>query len=306
MRRHLPSLILTLFALFAFFASPATAFPAHCNKKRNVRKQYILFKRDVTKLYKADPPVVGPGLLRLAFHDCITATANKSNSGCNGSIRLPAELNRPANNRLNESVERLRPLIEDSSRDCISWADGILYAAARVTKMMRGGNAKNVVNMKSLREDVNEEDYVDLPSATWPYATAREFYKCKGFSEKEFVVSLAGGHSVGRFTRTEQLHAFTPLQSKIDSEYSINLHLRNLTCRLPHCRNAPGFNTLPIDNHLVGATEENGLDIIATYAGGQQYTKSKGNARIKKDFPKFLLKLSKLNGDVVAKTDCQM
>lgn len=240
--------------------------------------------------------------VRGAFHDCVTASASKPGSGCNGSLRSATEMASPDNARLQRVVDHVTQL--QAQRPCLSFADVLLIGMAVSIERAGGGNILNdVVSFANQRDDAPNgfDDFVngglELPGRTDPFATLETFYSNKGFTLRDFVASVAGGHTLGRFNPTPnppadgtcplpsgRLVVFVPDSTIITNSFAVNMHGR----RDGSC-NSAGFNTLPSDNAFLESTDA--MNIMAEYAASEAVMMS--------DFRDFLVKMSTLTDQTV-------
>lgn len=244
----------------------------------------------------ANNPSLLPAYVRAAFHDCVTASPDKPDSGCNGSLRLVAELTNFANSNLGVPMLSITNVVTGT---CVSVADGIQLANA-VALEISGGPliASDVVDSSNPRGDATSADTVDLPSRGNSFAQLLEFYKRKGFDATDLVSSSAGGHSLGRFTQGAQRVPFTNQTDVVSGHYSYNLVQKRSSST-----NLDGFNTLNSDNVLNDdASSRTKLD---SYAGCQQSggvclpNFNTGINTLNHDFKIFLVKMSRLTGATV-------
>lgn len=230
-----------------------------------------------------------PGFIRATFHDCITVTPDKPDSGCNGSLRLTEEITNPNNARLSLVTNELEGIL--ASTTCVSFADAIQIGVEVASNL--AGLPMFPGFLGRGRTDAGTPDTVngELPSPIATFAELKAFYERKGFTVRDLVVSSVGGHAVGRFlARSGAEFPFTPNELVIDNGYAINL----LDGILAGQTNLPGFNTLPSDRSLV--EDEAARFWLGFYAGrGSRggFTRL-GNRRLRKDFRIFLRKLASL------------
>lgn len=244
------------------------------------------FEREINQ----DPSLIA-GFVRAAFHDCITATNNNPNSGCNGSLRLPGELNNNNNRRLQNAINTI---VEVVGSKCMSVADGIQLAMASALRMgLTGGPdvVADVVDPANPRADADTADTVNrqLPNRNHGFDQLLAFYTRKGFERRDLVASCAGGHSFGGFARGRRggVRNFTPDRNQMSTSYAVNLIQRSSTGN-----NRQGFSTLNSDVALIADTEA--LDLLRTYSQNAD-----GFETLKEDFRKFLIKASRLSGQTV-------
>ncbi|PXF41012.1 L-ascorbate peroxidase 5, peroxisomal [Gracilariopsis chorda] len=253
--------------------------------------------REVIKKGMKDDPDLIPAFSRAAFHDCITATSSKPNSGCNGSLRLEEEITNMNNDRLQPPLDFLRQHLPTiAHKKCASFADGI-QLGAEVAMQISGGPKVlgKLVNSAAPRVDVDDPDTVEgeLPDEDDPFPKLLDFYARKGFNLREMVVSNVGGHALGAFEDDEdnQEKPFTTTETSFNIDYAVNL-----VQRIDTGKNLEGFHTLNSDLELLNNTES--VFWLKYYAGhtGVGYVPSLGKLRLLTDYGKFLIKLASLKG----------
>lgn len=237
--------------------------------------------------------------VRAAFHDCITATTDKADSGCNGSLRLPTELAHPNNGRLATAMTIIQASVVGT---CVSVADAIQLATA-VALLEAGGPdiADDIVSAESPRTDALIADTVDneLPNRNDTYQQSLSFYVRKGLSATDLISSYAGGHSLGGFSSGSGIQPFTTDVNSVSSSYSKNLVRRAEGAP----DNLPGFNTLSSDANLI--QNELAVQSLRHYSGCAQLTSgceqddTVGLTNLNEDFKNFLIRCSKLTGTTV-------
>lgn len=270
--------------------------------------------RDLKRRIRADRSLAAV-FLRAAFHDCITATPDKPDSGCNGSLQF--ELARSGNNRLQPFLDTLsasRRLVTNGR--CVSIADGIqigVGAALRIVAKVRV-KSTDMWDARVPRKDATTADSDgQLPSAAFNYQQVVDFYARKGFSEDDAVISTVGGHAIGGFggrsfvPETAMMEATGTKRVTITTMYAENLV--NRTSR--GVGNAPGFSTLPSDSALI--TDEHGRRVLEQMSGfndefqedgsGPKFDREQGVLLLKRRFTRFLLRMSRLSGETVGDED---
>lgn len=244
----------------------------------------------------ANNPSLLPAYVRAAFHDCFTASTDKPESGCNGSLRLLTELTNFANSNLAVPMLSITTVVAGT---CVSVADGIQLANA-VALEISGGPliASDVVDSSNPRGDASSADTVVLPPRGGSFTQLLELYETKGFDATDLVSSSAGGHSLGRFTQGATRVPFTNDTQLVSGHYSYNLVQKRVSTT-----NLDGFNTLNSDNVLNdNADSRTKLD---SYAGCQQNggvcspNFTTGIGTLNHDFKIFLIKMSRLTGTTV-------
>ena len=135
---------------------------------------------------------VAPCMLRLAFHDAASYDVTTGTGGCNGSIRFPDELNRPANRGLEPAIALIEKIKQQVPS--ISIADLIQLSGAMALDQLRGPH----VGIPFGRPDA----VAPCPQGRMPYRemTAEQLkdrFSAMGFTVRE-MVALSGAHNVGR------------------------------------------------------------------------------------------------------------
>ena len=147
----------------------------------------------------------------------MTATTEKQQSGCNGSLRLQAEITNENNDRLGNAVEIVQAIVADR---CMTFADGLLFAMAVAVDNAGGPNIiAEVIDVNAPRSDVDESDTVDgeVPSRNGSFETLAAFYTSKGFTVTDMVSSCAAAHSLGGVQQGNRIDPFAPIQTEITS-----------------------------------------------------------------------------------------
>ncbi|KAI0565940.1 Peroxidase [Gracilaria domingensis] len=212
-----------------------------------------------------------PGFVRAAFHDCITATASNSNSGCNESLRLRAELRNSDNARLRRTINAIRDTRRESGA-CISFADGIQIGTEIALAIAGDVDIEGkLADLDNPREDADSPDAStdelsnELPSRNASFAT------------------------LGLFT------------AERDSRQERWLYHCNALIALIASRICLAFNTLQSDEAMISTVK--GKNWIKYYAGqiddGDEYDEDLGLSRTITDFGKFMIKLSQMSSDDV-------
>lgn len=238
-----------------------------------------------------------PMFVRAAFHDCVTATADKPLSGCNGSLRLAEELSNANNGRLRAAITTIEDTVGPF---CMSVADGIQFAGAIAVRAAGGPDVINeIIDVNNPRVDVDEADTVDneLPDRDSNFAELVAFYARKSMSMADLVSSSAGGHSLGGVQQDDNtVSRFTRDSRAISNSYALNLVQRTFTGQ-----NVNGFFTLNSDWTLT--SDPSSLALLRMYAGCKtaaeddcQPDAAVGLANLNNDFASYLLKISKLTG----------
>lgn len=277
----------------------APNFNSECNAQ-NIELDYATVEQRLSDAL-ANNSTLLPAFVRIAFHDCITATPDKPDSGCNGSIRLPTEQAQPANSNL---LFALAAIIQATACTCVSVADGIQLANAVALIVAGGPNVRSfVVDSSNPRTDVLFADTVagELPSPGSNYAQLKEFYERKGLDETDLVSSSTGGHSLGRFTQGLPPRVpFTNDTNTVSGHYAYNLFQKRTSGS-----NLNGFNTLRSDDALNENAGARGK--LDSYCGCQSSGSScspdyvSGGAALNAEFGKFIKKQSRLTGLTVGK-----
>lgn len=242
---------------------------------------------DLRQRIESDSTLIAQ-FVRASFHDCITATTNNPNSGCNGSLRLNGEITNNNNNRLANAVAHVQQVVAST---CMSVADGIQLAMAVALQLSSTGGPdiiSQIVDPRNPRVDASVPDRVngELPGRNDNFDEQVQFYTRKGFTVRDLVASCAGAHSLGGIQRRGQIAPFTTDRGSVSEIYSENLVQMSTSGT-----NRPGFNTLNSDEALV--TNADALDILRSYINPG------GVTELNADFGIFLIKMSRLSGTTV-------
>lgn len=304
------------------FASVSLAKPDKgCDKfmHRDMKKLFDEFRKIVK-----DNTALRAAYIRAGFHDCVSTTPRKPDSGCNGSLRF--ELGNINNVRL---VDAVNSIVSTTDRvaPCVPYADAFLLAYT-ASFAVAGNNAlrwDSLVDPNNPRVDSNTGDFsddqgsVNVPNPlTFDFNELLRFYQDRGMNAEDLVVSTVVGHSLGFIDDPTDgpgpLFPFTPKNDFVSSLYAINLLNKNVT----GAGNLEEFFTLPSDDALMLNPE--GRTILADLAVGKtfeefaaQYQKivpkvvegnglgnvwpPQGKKRTSDVFVSFSIKLSKLTGD---------
>lgn len=262
-----------------------------CSPNRTAA-DYDLVSQQLAVALSNTPPLL-PAFVRAAFHDCITATPDKPNSGCNGSLRLQQELGNPNNGRLGNAIN---VIVQTVAGTCVSVADGIQLANAAALQAAGGPDiTADVVDSTNPRVDAQSPDTVpgELPDSNHNFDQSLQFYRRNGFTLRDLVASKSGGHSLGRFAQNNQLLPFTTNPQTILSDYA-----HNLVQKRSSGTNLPGFNTLSSDDAL--NSNRGSRRRLDSYAGCQTTGGTcnpdplVGLQNLNVDFRIFLIKMSRL------------
>lgn len=139
---------------------------------------------------------VAPLLLRLAWHCCATYDMRTHTGGSNGStMRFLPEISDEGNNGLDKARAILEPVKLKYSK--ISYADLWTFAGKVSVEFMGGPE----IDWKGGRVDYKDDKLVPpngrLPFGDKPANHIRDTFTRMGFTDKELVALLGGGHSVG-------------------------------------------------------------------------------------------------------------
>lgn len=311
------SILFVLFSLLTFIHAQDCTDKERRKQIKPVYKLFLDKSRDATKAAQ---------FIRAGFHDCATATKDDPLSGCNGSLKfeLPAvegDLSDPffPNLRLKDTVTELESVRELYT--CLSLADTILIAyaaAARVSKAAKRDLLNDLVSESIARPDRAEADFhnnvLDLPDARIDSFTGQmAFYSRKNFNERDFVVSLVVGHSVGGFAPPAQsspVLPFTePSELLVNGDYCGAL-LASRTAVFGPGRSPAGNVALPRFNFLpsdFAISDGAGLEIMKDYCAidipdrtnyALKFTENK--LAYQEDFAKFSIKMGLLYGDYIS------
>lgn len=244
-----------------------------------------------------ETPTLLPAFVRAAFHDCITVTKGKPESGCNGSLRLPKKRDNHNNDELDEVLALLDETLPGT---CVSYADGIQIG--QVTAMDLATNGK--FPQLKIRQDIPDSDKPDtlseLPNRRANFTELQDLFARKGLPSKELIASIVGAHSLGRFFsgKEEKERNFTTTPFVFNLDFA-----NNLVQRLDSGKNLAGFYTIPTDRNLLESAEA--VRLVKFFAGrtgsgkSERYDGSKGVERLTKTFVRFLEKQSFLLGSTL-------
>lgn len=153
--------------------------------------------RDIITDYDYDDGSYAPVFLRLAWHQSGTYCSKSKTGGSNGStMRFPKERGYGANAGLHLAQQKLDEVKRQHPN--ISFADLYILAAYVGIEEM-GGPVIPFVGGRT--DSTNPEDQVEdgrLPDAMQGSDHTRDVLGRQGFSDREMVALVAGGHSVGR------------------------------------------------------------------------------------------------------------
>ncbi|KAI3842200.1 hypothetical protein MKW98_025990 [Papaver atlanticum] len=157
--------------------------------KQNVES---IIRNVVRQRFARDPTIVA-ALLRMQFHDCFV-------SGCDASVLLNgarSEKTAPPNLSLRgfDLIERAKAAVEKACPRVVSCADIIAVAARDAVFLSKGMNYR----VQTGRRDgvVSLASNVNLPGPGISVSQSMGFFANKGFSTREMVLLIGGGHSVG-------------------------------------------------------------------------------------------------------------
>lgn len=296
---------LVLFALAVLFNQSEA-----CSSLKT-RLEFIVFYSELRRLVRSDA-AQSAGMLRAGFHDCITARHEKPDSGCNGSLRLPEELNHPNNARLQGPVTEL--MRRKARYSCVSAADAFMIGFAASTYEAGGGNIFDaVVNAYSPRLDSATSDFVgdilDLPPANdRSFQGQLSFYQRKNLDETDLVISLVVGHSIGGALnrKTNRVENFTETSpSTVNADYCGGLLTTFLSSEESHAlEDLFAFNFIAPDFALIDkSSSQNGLDELQKYCmvrliGDNEFVLKFDFKRetVHSDYRRFATKLQALSG----------
>lgn len=288
----------------------------HACSTGDVQSQMQLFYKKAVSSSLRDSGLQA-GLLRAGFHDCISTTTEKPDSGCNGSLRSEKE-------RMARNNARLGPTIDfvvntrDSLATCISYADAFVLGYCAAVKTAAGLSIVTLmVNPSFPRTDVPDgvddltsDGRVLLPNPTVGFDTNLQFYAERGLTATDLVVSNVVGHAIGSFRNRVDgsefpLNNFTATPNVVGPQYAAHLLWRHENSDDTDLK---GFATLRSDLSFVASST--GRDILSKYAsfkliGGNQNSKirmSWTGAQKKKvlaDFQRFSVKMGQVSGKVM-------
>lgn len=297
--------------LFLLFLSVVLLNQGNACSSVRTRLEFLVFYSELRGLARSDSSQAA-GMLRAGFHDCITARHEKPDSGCNGSLRLPEELSHPNNARLQGPVAEL--MRRKARYTCVSAADAFMIGFAASTYEAGGGYIFDaVVNENSPRQDSLTSDYVgnilDLPPVNdRSFQGQLSFYKRKNFDERDLVISLVVGHSIGgaQNQKTSRVENFTETSpSTVNADYCGGLLSSFLSSEESNpLEDLISFNFIAPDFALIDKSSTyNGVDELRKYCivrliGENEFIlKFDFNSQIvKSNFRQFATKLQALSG----------
>lgn len=245
-------------------------------------------RADITSAMVTDNLLI-PKFVRAAFHDCITATSDIADSGCNGSLRLDSEINDPNSAQIEDAITLLDTVL--AGQTCVSYADAIQIGMKAAMGIASGGTFPNFRIRENIPDATDADDVTQIPGRADTFVQLKTLYEGKGFTSEELVASLVGGHALGRFFNvagtTSLDFTTTPFAFNID-------YATNLVQRIDSGSNLAGFNTLAADSNLLDDAEAVGyLKYFAGQVGTtDDYNAMTGRIRLTKVFSRFLQKLS--------------
>lgn len=190
-------------------------------------------------------------------------------------------------------MDVITEVLEDT---CRSVEDGVHIALELALEIATGESPPAMIFGRG-RTDSTVPDRVsgNLPSPGDSFDTQKSFFLRKGFTVKEFVVSVVGGHSLGKFTSGGSVLNFTPTPHIFFISFA-----KNLVQKIDSGSNLEGHNTLQFDGSLL--TDEESVSWLKysageTQSGSGEYESQLGADRLKYDFVAFLVKLSGLPGN---------
>ncbi|KAJ1697700.1 hypothetical protein LUZ63_006212 [Rhynchospora breviuscula] len=146
---------------------------------------------------------VGPGLVRLLFHDCFVG-------GCDGSVLLGSPMDswseKSASKNIGlrgfEIINKAKMRLEDSCPGVVSCADILVFAARDATQIMLNANYEYIeFNVSSGRLDskASFKDQVDssLPAPEDNLAELKKLFLSKEDITVKDLVVLSGAHTFG-------------------------------------------------------------------------------------------------------------
>ncbi|XP_054799380.1 peroxidase 57-like [Prosopis cineraria] len=179
--------------------------------KSSCPKAESIVKQVVQKRFNSDRTITA-ALLRMHFHDCFV-------QGCDASILIDStDAEKEAGQNLSvrgfDLIDQVKERLEAACPSTVSCAD-IITLATRDAVALAGGPKYEV---PTGRRDglVSKRSSVDLPGPDISVQDALDLFDKKGIKREEDMVSLMGGHTVGKaFGRL--LDGKTP--STVDNQY---------------------------------------------------------------------------------------
>lgn len=222
-------------------------------------------------------PRLIPVFVRAAFHDCITATKDKSDSGCNGSLR-PKERGNHQNDEILDGLDLLDDVLPGTCLICgwhPAWNDN--SNGSRLERFFSQAQYPHR-NSGLWFSRYTQWAPAEKSKLHWAKGTVRR----EGFTSKELVASIVGGHSLGRFFGgQEEERNFTTTPFVFNIDYSTNLVQRS-----DSGKNLVGFHIIPADKNLLDSPQA--ASLIMLFAGqtgilpnSSNYDAEKGLSRLK-------------------------
>ncbi|KAI3920960.1 hypothetical protein MKW98_027670 [Papaver atlanticum] len=149
--------------------------------------------RNVVRQRFARDPTIVAALLRMHFHDCFV-------TGCDASLLLDGPSSEKTANpnfsvRGYDLIDEAKAAVERACPRVVSCADIIAICTRDAVSLAQGINYR----VRTGRRDglVSQASSVDLPGPTISVDASIAFFADKGFTTKEMVVLIGGGHTVG-------------------------------------------------------------------------------------------------------------
>lgn len=163
----------------------------------------------------------------------------------------------------------------------MSWADAFQIGVEKGLQLTGGPQ----VALGRGRDDSPIPDDVDELPGLEEFGKLKTRFSKKGFSVREMVVSILGGHSLGRFFGIN----FTPHPNKFDNLYAVNLlHF------LRKGKDSVGFTSLSSDRELL--KDKEALMWVKFYADRTLTKRGRvvGIERLGRDFRRYLEKQGRM------------
>lgn len=183
-------------------------------------------------------------------------------------------------------------MVKDAvSGTCVSVADGFQIAVELALELTTGDTyAPQLCGRGRTDAIIPDRTTGNIPTPGDSYSQQKSFFLSKGFSVKEFIVAIVGGHALGGFFSGNTKLNFTPNPHVFTIGFA-----ENMVHKIVNGSALAGHHTLASDDEL--ATDAESVKYLKHYAGeepegGGLYDHSLGLTRLKTDFVAFLVKLS--------------
>ncbi|KAF2430928.1 heme peroxidase [Tothia fuscella] len=172
--------------------------------------------------------------IRAVFHDCFP------DGGCDGSLAIAEELNRPINAGLVRTVNKLKALADQNS---VPVADMLMFAGSAAVLSCPGGPLVQTFVGRTDASSPAPDGQLPTAEATGDEALQR--FKARGFSAND-LAALIGSHSTARQFTTDPSKAGASLDST-PSQWDITYYQQTIAKKSPF--------TLQSDASLANQTE---------------------------------------------------